>query len=222
MGLEIARLLREGFWSDGDCLELADAVSKTAKFSSVEGTDVRKPDEPAREPVHLWLDFSRPEATLQLLAGIDTPLLIGTTGFTDVQLRKIEAYAAKAPVLLASNTSAGMSQFKKWIHSGVPAGKWDVVLEEEHHREKMDSPSGSAKTLLALLAKKGVTDVSVNAVRAGTIKGVHTVRFISDDEEILIQHRVFDRQTFALGALRGGLGLLKKGRPGLYGMEDVL
>jgi 4-hydroxy-tetrahydrodipicolinate reductase len=183
---------------------------------------VRLVEEPAWEPVHVWIDFSRPEGTLRLLETISTPVLIGTTGFTEGQLEKIKAYAQKQPVLLAPNTSPGMNLMMAFLRR-VPVPEslgFDRVLNEEHHRYKKDAPSGTAKGLLEIL-NEGGPPLQVNVTRAGGIKGTHSVKWVSDEEELVIEHRVIDRKVFAKGALLGARFLLKNKVPGVHRMEEV-
>lgn len=225
MGLEIASLLSEDFNYRGDHYEMADAVSHSALIRSVEGVEVRKIVDDPREPVHAWIDFSRPEGTMALLERIDTPVVIGTTGFSDGEKRRIETYAERRPVLLSANTSPGMNLFFSFLRSlpGKNEMAWvgDTVLFEEHHRHKKDSPSGTAKTLLGLLKEKNFEDVQINVVRAGSNKGVHSIRWISDEEEIEIKHRVFDRKAFARGAITAAAFLIKQTSARMYSMEEV-
>lgn len=221
MGLAIAGLLAEGYQRDRDTLELCDAVGNSGRLTSVEGIEVRHVDEHPREPVHLWLDFSRPAGTMELLETIDCPVVIGTTGFTPEQQVRISEYARRKPVLLCPNTSPGMALMARMLRE-VPMPKdFAVALEEDHHRHKKDSPSGTAKMLLAILEAQGHKDIQVNVTRAGSIVGNHTVRFIADGEEISITHRVSDRKIFANGALLGALFLARQKSPRVYTMDDV-
>jgi 4-hydroxy-tetrahydrodipicolinate reductase len=221
MGLEIAGLLAEGFSRGTDTLELSDAISASGRLSSIDGIPVRLMSEPPREPVHVWIDFSRPAGTIALLEQIDCPVLIGTTGLGDSERTLIDAYARRHPVLLGANTSPGMALMTRMLRSVSVSGDFAAVLEEDHHRHKKDAPSGTAKTLLQILHEQGHPDVQVHVTRAGAIVGTHTVRFIADGEELSLQHRVTDRKVFATGALLGALFLARQKTPRLYGMEDV-
>lgn len=154
---------------------------------------------------------------------MDTPLVIGTTGFNDYQLNKIREYATKHPVLLAPNMSPGMNSMQKVIKalSELKTLGFDAVLSETHHKHKKDSPSGTAKALLETLKEIGYTDVPVNVTRAGAEKGLHKVTFYSDEEVLSIEHRVVDRKVFAKGALLGAAFLIKKKTAGLFSYEEV-
>jgi 4-hydroxy-tetrahydrodipicolinate reductase len=221
MGLEIAALLAEDYAVGSAHLELADAVAASGKVVSIEGVDVRKLDDPPREPVHAWIDFSRPEATVRLLDQIDTPILIGTTGLKAEHLERIERYAETHPVILAANTSLGMNLFFS-ILANLPVLDWvtDVRVTDEHHRLKKDSPSGSALELKRILESKGFTDFEVQSTRAGSVPGTHTVQFYGRGEEFTLIHRVTERKVFAEGALRGIAYLLQQKTPGLHSLTE--
>jgi 4-hydroxy-tetrahydrodipicolinate reductase len=223
VGKEIAALLSDGFVLGDDRFELSDAISESGSLQSIEGIPVRQWGEPEREPVHLWIDFSRPEGTLRLLEQVSTPILIGTTGFTPEQLSYVQAYAKRFPVLLAPNTSPGMKAVLRMTSESAGLGSlgFTTVLEEDHHRFKVDAPSGSAKRLLGLLKEIGFQNTQVHSTRAGSLVGTHTVRWIGEGEEILLQHRVTDRNVFAKGALWGARFLVKQTKAKLYTFEEV-
>ena len=217
MGLEVAALIEEN-----PTLELGDAVASSKRLTSVDGVPVRELSEPAWEPVHAWIDFSRPEATLKLLEHIRTPVVIATTGFTEEGLGTIRKYAKSHPVVFSSNMSPGMNLFQRLMEelpSGAPG--FDVVMDESHHRHKKDAPSGTGKALLGLLAQRGIKHPTVHVTRAGGLPGDHVVRLIAEEEELVLTHRVWDRKVFARGAVEALLFLLKHNKPGLYTMRDV-
>jgi len=222
MGLEIADMLATGYKTGDAYLELADAVVGQSNLSEIEGISTRKIDEPPREPVHVWIDFSRPDATMALLDKVSCPIVIGTTGFDAEQLQRLRAAAETRAVLLAPNMSPGMALLRTML-GALPdqlGEHFQVVLSEDHHKQKVDSPSGTAKQLKALLAERGLDIDTVQVTRAGKIVGNHTIRLISDEEELEITHRAFDRRVFARGALEAAAFLAKQ-KPGWYSMENV-
>jgi 4-hydroxy-tetrahydrodipicolinate reductase len=223
MGQEISSLLAPGFSLQGALLELADAVSGSGKLKSLDGVPVRTLQDPPWQDAHVWIDFSRPEGTMRLLEKIEAPVLIGTTGFSTQERAAIERYASKWPVLLAPNTSPGVARMVKMLRAAAfpEVEGFDVVFEEEHHRHKKDAPSGTAKMLIAVLEGMGARDIQVQVTRAGGIVGNHRVKWIAEDEEIVLEHRVFNRRVFARGALLGALFLAREKRPGLHVMDEV-
>lgn len=222
MGMEICSLLAPGYELRRLQFELADAVVGNSEVVSIEGVATRKVSEPAREPVHVWIDFSRPEATMAMLRQLTCPIVIGTTGFSESDKQQIRGYSESYPVLLTPNTSPGMAIFRRLLDKLPPsmASSFSVVVREAHHRHKQDAPSGTAKLILEILRERGFSDVPTHVTRAGSIIGTHEVEFHSDEEEISLTHRVTDRKVFAKGALEAAAFALKKA-PGIYSMHDV-
>lgn len=223
MGQEVASLLADGFTLGPDAFELSDGVTLSGRLLTLEGMPLRTLNEPEREPVHVWIDFSRPEGTLALLEKTDRPVVICTTGFTPDQRGRLEELARTRPLLLCPNTSPGMKVMNLMIRQAESLSGlgFKAVLEEDHHLSKKDKPSGSAKHLLEVLRQAGYEDVQVHATRAGSIVGNHTVRLIADGEELLVQHRVTERRIFARGALWAAQFLLRQKQPRLYFFDEV-
>ena len=99
---------------------------------------------------------------------------------------------------------------------------FQMVLTEEHHKHKKDSPSGSARRILEVVKGRGYEKIPTHVTRAGGVVGVHTVKLFSDEEELQITHRVENRSVFAKGALLGASFIGQTGRkPGVYRMQDV-
>jgi 4-hydroxy-tetrahydrodipicolinate reductase len=192
------------------------------------------------------VDFSVGESvTSHALACAEAgvPLLVGATGFDSASRRNLERAAARIAVLIAPNTSVGVSVAVQLVSVAAAALglPYDVEIFEAHHSLKRDAPSGTALTLGAAVAAargQSLPDVAVYeragasgpraagsigfvSVRAGDIVGEHTVTFAAAGERLEITHRATERLTFARGALRAAEWLL--GQPaGLYGMKDVL
>jgi 4-hydroxy-tetrahydrodipicolinate reductase len=175
------------------------------------------------------------------VAGV--PLLIGTTGFDEAALGVIKQAAGTIPVLIAPNTSVGVSVVAQLVSTAAVAlgTSYDVEIFEAHHRMKRDAPSGTALALgEAIAGARGQTlkeiavhdrsdlnaprtpgSIGFSSLRAGDIVGEHTVTFAAAGERVEIIHRATDRITFARGALRAADWLA--GQPaGLYGMKNVL
>jgi 4-hydroxy-tetrahydrodipicolinate reductase len=119
---------------------------------------------------------------------------------------------------------------------------YDREIVEMHHRNKIDSPSGTARRLGEILsdASAGLTydeavehgrvgqvgprearEIGMHAIRGGDVVGDHTVIFAADGERVELSHKATNRDTFSRGALRAALWLRGK-PPGLYTMADVL
>jgi 4-hydroxy-tetrahydrodipicolinate reductase len=170
-------------------------------------------------------------------------LLVGATGFDAASRGVLEQAARRIPVLIAPNTSVGVSvvaQLASMAALGL-GPSYDVEIFEAHHRTKRDAPSGTALALgeaiagvrgqalgeVAIYDRTGHSaprspgSIGFSSVRAGDIVGEHTVIFAAAGERVEITHRATDRITFARGALRAAEWLA--GQPaGLYGMKNVL
>ena len=166
--------------------------------------------------------------------------VIGTTGFTESEVREIEDCSKNAPVLLSPNMSLGVNLLFKLVEmvGKVLKGKgFDVEVVEIHHRFKKDAPSGTAVKLADIIrrsmglkrvvhGREGISireegDIGVMALRGGDVVGDHTVHFLGFGERIEITHRATSRDTFAKGAVEAAKWV--KGRePGMYSMLDVI
>lgn len=200
------------------------------------------------DPDHgdVLIDFSAPAAlpvSLEraVMAGI--PLLVGTTGLDDFASRRIEEAALEVAVLRAANTSLGVALLAELVEraAAVLDHRWDVEIVEMHHRQKADSPSGTALALgqaaasgrgiqLADHAERGRDGTGLTraagaigfaSLRGGTVAGDHDVVFAGPDERLILSHRAESRSIFACGALVAARFLHGR-QPGLYSMRDVI
>ena len=201
---------------------------------------------PALAKCDVAIDFSHHAFTSTLLAEAvanNKPLVIGTTGHTELERQEIMDAAASIPIVFASNYSAGVNALF-WLTrkaAQILGGSCDIEVMEMHHRHKIDAPSGTARTLAEILSgaigrnyedsvvfgREGLVgprpanEIGMHSLRGGDVVGDHTVVFASDGERLELTHKASSRMTFASGAVRAALWL--QGRePGLYTMEDVL
>jgi 4-hydroxy-tetrahydrodipicolinate reductase len=191
------------------------------------------------------IDFSAPVATEELLETAlkkPTPLVIATTGLTPHQQNLLEEAAREMPLLYASNMSVGIALLKQLVEKvSATLPDFDIEIVEQHHRHKVDAPSGTALTLGEFAAKgRGLDlekvrvsgrdgqigartkdEIAVMALRGGDIVGRHTVGFYNDGEFLELNHTATSRDTFAKGAIRAAKWLVgqEKGR---YSINDCL
>jgi 4-hydroxy-tetrahydrodipicolinate reductase len=202
---------------------------------------------PPTLPRTVIVDFTTPEVSLQsaqTAAETGRALVVGTTGFTEEQMRRLRDYAVTTPIFWSSNMSVGLNVMLKILPElvrGLGPG-YDMELVEIHHNRKKDSPSGTALMLGECLAgargwnlsetrctaRDGIigerpeTQIGVQAVRGGDVVGVHTVYFLGQGERIELAHHAHSRENFARGALRAASWLVGR-KPGqLYNMQDLL
>jgi 4-hydroxy-tetrahydrodipicolinate reductase len=193
------------------------------------------------------IDFSLPETTGALIDAVvatKKPLVIGTTGHDAAAKSQLAQTANEIPLLIAANFSVGVNALF-WLArqaAGVLGPDFDLEVLEMHHRAKKDSPSGTARRLVEILAEarqfemtrdvrhgrvgdvgpRGAKEIGVHSVRGGDMVGEHSVLFAGMGERLELTHRASNRETFAAGALRAAAWLAGR-KPGrIYDMEDVL
>jgi 4-hydroxy-tetrahydrodipicolinate reductase len=193
----------------------------------------------------LVIDFSAPAATQELIERAlenPKPLVIATTGFNTHQQNLLAEASAVMPVLYSSNMSAGIALLKQLVKKvSATLADFDIEIVEQHHRHKVDAPSGTALTLAEFAAQgRGLDidkvrvsgrdgqigartkdEIAVMALRGGDIVGRHTVGFYNDGEFIELNHTATSRETFSKGAIRAAKWIADKD-PGLYSINDVL
>ena len=225
-------------------------LAPQAGFEVVAGIDAEKGAEDARpvyaafavchEQADVLVDFSAPSALPELLAFAISrrlPCVLGATGYTESDHRRMAEAARQVPVLYSSNMSPGMHVLKylaREAHRLLP--QLDVEIVERHHRGKVDAPSGTALALYEAVKGEGTTpvfgrhgvvgpratgEVGLHAVRGGSLAGEHEVGFYGRGEHLLLTHRAEDRTVLAQGALRAAAFVLQQ-PAGLYGMDNLL
>ena len=183
-------------------------------------------DTSLEKEIDIIIDFSSPESSMLVLEDARSrkiPILIGTTGFNESQLQHIDKISTEVTVLLAANTSSGIAVLKTIITTSRALFLEDSIIEieETHHEEKKDSPSGTALDLKETISSHFPnSDITVESFREGTNPGEHTVRVKLANESIELTHKAEDRSIFASGALIGARWLLSKPK-GLYRMHDI-
>ncbi|HWC61779.1 MAG TPA: 4-hydroxy-tetrahydrodipicolinate reductase [Verrucomicrobiae bacterium] len=198
------------------------------------------------EKCDVVIDFSFHNATLEvaeLCAAHKKALVIGTTGHSDAEQSKIKEFKSKIPMVWSSNYSTGVNTLF-WLTrkaAEILGPAFDLEVVEMHHRLKKDAPSGTAKSLAEILAEvrkqqleevarhgrvgivgeRTSSEIGIHSIRGGDVVGDHTVMFANTGERLELTHKASSRDTFANGALRAALWVVKQ-KPGLYDMQDVL
>jgi len=189
------------------------------------------------------LEFTQKEAVLNNLEQalkLNLKLVIGTTGwYDDLEKAKELVQQYQGGVIYAPNFSVGVNLFFEVVQRAAEVfrnfSQYDVYLLEKHHRNKVDSPSGTAKKIADIILhqinrKKKIVTESLNrrinedemhllCIRAGAIYGEHSVFFDSEGDEIELTHRVRSRVGLATGALVAAEWIRDK--KGFYAFSDV-
>jgi len=156
------------------------------------------------------IDFSRPESTMSLIIEAKEhkkPLVIGTTGFTDIELKLIKEASNEIPIMLSFNMSKGIYYFKKNIEQFLNdnSDSMKCLISETHHTQKVDAPSGTAIELKKFIEindnQKYITSIEIESKRVSDIFGIHEVIFFNDANQISFKHEALSRKIFADGAI---------------------
>jgi 4-hydroxy-tetrahydrodipicolinate reductase len=192
------------------------------------------------------IDFTSHTASLrhlEIAAQKGQAIVIGSTGFTSEELKRVAELSNKTPCFLSPNMSVGVNVMFKvlGIVSAILGDDYNVEIMETHHNMKKDAPSGTAMKMAEIIAaslgrdlekvgvfaRKGLvgertnTEIGIQSLRAGDIVGDHMVMFCGVGERLEFIHRAHSRDNFAKGAIIAAKWLVGK-KNGLYDMQDVL
>lgn len=174
------------------------------------------------------IDFTVPsafKANYRFLAENFKAVVVGTTGWGDIR-DEVIAYFGQCgtPMIYASNFSVGVNVLfaaTDFLSSMLgKAGGYSPYILEMHHCHKLDAPSGTAKSLEAIVDANMGTKADVEAVRCGEIPGIHTVGFEGTVDRITLRHEAFSREGFASGAVDAAL--MTEGLSGVHEFKELL
>ncbi|CAM3341380.1 4-hydroxy-tetrahydrodipicolinate reductase [Zobellia roscoffensis] len=185
------------------------------------------------------IDFSMPSAAFGNLTKCfenGVPVISGTTGWLD---KYDEASALckenKGAFIYASNFSLGVNVFfelNEYLAKMMKnLDQYKVSMEEIHHTQKLDEPSGTAITLAEGIIKNTdykawklenapAGEIPIVSKRIGTTPGTHSIDYSSEVDSIEIKHTAHNREGFALGAVIAAEWIV--GKTGIFTMKDVL
>lgn len=185
------------------------------------------------------IDFSTPDAAFGNITECfknRVPVISGTTGWLDHYAEALEICKQyQAGFIYASNFSLGVNIFFELnAHLAKMMAnleQYKVSMEEIHHTQKLDAPSGTAITLAEgiiknssyekwELDKSDAMTIPIKSVREGMVPGTHSIRYESSVDQIEIRHEAFNREGFALGAVIAAEWI--QGKIGVFTMKDVL
>jgi len=221
-------------------------ISAQAHEMHITGTiDQGDDPEPAIKACDVIIDFSNHQVTpgiADLAAKYHKTMIIGTTGHSEEESRRVLAHTSEIPIVWAGNFSTGVNLlfYLTKIAAGVTDLDFHPEVIEMHHQYKVDAPSGTAVGLVNALKEarssteyktkhgrqgisgaRPVEEIGVHSIRGGSIVGEHTVMLVSNNERIELTHKAQDRSIFADGAMKAAIWANHQA-PGLYDMLDVL
>lgn len=199
-------------------------------------------DEAKLRKADVAIEFSVPEAAFQnisLCLQNKIPVVSGTTGWLNhFEDAKALAKSHQSKFLYASNFSIGVNIFFK-LNSVLAQlmrshPNYNIKMEEIHHTEKKDAPSGTAITLAEQIIEESdynswshpVTNaeksIPIEAYRETGVFGTHIINYTSAIDTISIKHEAHSREGFAQGAVIAAEWLVKQNNSGTFSMDDVL
>jgi 4-hydroxy-tetrahydrodipicolinate reductase len=192
------------------------------------------------------IDFTSRDASidhLRIAAAKGRAIVIGSTGFTTDEVKKIHGMAGDVRCVLSPNMSVGVNVLLKVLAdvARVLGDDYDVEIVEAHHHMKKDAPSGTAMKIAQVVAgslgrdldqvgvysRKGMigertrAEIGIQTLRGGDIVGDHTVMFAGPGERLEFIHRAHSRDNFARGAIMAACWVVGR-KNGIYDMQDVL
>ena len=194
------------------------------------------------------IDFthaSTAEAHAAMAARHGKAFILGSSGLSAAQEAAVAEAAKTVPIVYAANFAPGVNllfALAERMAAALPPEQYDAEIVEMHHRQKVDSPSGTAIGLGRAVARgrgrtleevglesgrhghtcpRGTGPIGFAALRGGQVVGEHTLLFAAGSEHIALTHRSFDRRVYATGAVRAA-GWAVTQPPGLYDMKHVL
>jgi 4-hydroxy-tetrahydrodipicolinate reductase len=175
------------------------------------------------------IEFTQPDTVVQnleRLMELGVPTVTGTTGW-DGELPRIMDLAERqdAALLHAANFSVGVHLFflaaQELARAFRGRQEFRAAIAEEHHRTKLDAPSGTALLLQRrLCAEEPGREFPISSMRSGDAPGTHTLAYQSNYETVTLSHVTLDRRVFAAGALSAAEWL--PGRSGVFTFEQML
>lgn len=191
--------------------------------------------------VDVAIEFTTPEFAvnnINICLSANTPIVVGTTGWYD-RFTEVEESVEQndGSLLYATNCSIGVNLFfklnKHLANMMDKHSEYKVSMEEIHHTQKLDAPSGTAITLAegildnlsskdkwVLGNEENANELPITAKRIENVPGTHEVIYSSEIDDIEIKHTAHNRAGFAMGAVVAAEYIYDK--KGIFTMEDVL
>ena len=213
---------------------------------SLNGIRIQQNNMEAFKKTDVIIDFSTPKASLEILnyaKKFKKKVVIGTTGFNSKQNNLMKNYSKKIAIFKSGNRSLGINllEYIVSIFSKKIPSNYQIGISDDHHRRKVDYPSGTALMLANAVSKgknknlesiKGKmflnksgslqkNKINFFISRKGNTIGKHSVNFNNKIENIELKHTAFSRDLFADGALNAAVWISKRNR-GLFSMQDML
>ena len=203
------KVILSGYGKMGHMIEKelkARGIELVEASENITGTD------PAVAAECVCIDFTTPEAfraNYPFIATHFKAAVIGTTGWNDICADVFRAFEeAGTPMIHASNFSLGVNAlFAAAARASalLKGAGYTPEIEEIHHIHKLDAPSGTAKTLGAIVEAELCEKPEISSIREGEVPGIHTLTLTSTCDKLTFRHEAFSREGFAKGAVAAAL-----------------
>lgn len=181
-----------------------------------------------KDKIDVYIDCTASSAFMQnynAYKEINRPIVIATTGFSDIQLKDIMELSKGIPIIKSANFSIGVYKYLKIIEyaASILEDDFEVGIIEKHHKNKKDRPSGTANEIIRVIKQvRPNNQIDVESIRLFDIVGQHELYFYgTTGETIELSHRIFNRESFASGAVTAAKWIFTM-KNGLYSMSDML
>ena len=171
------------------------------------------------------IDVSSPEAFEDIVKFSElnkSALIIASTGHSNEQIESLKRLSNSIPIMMVPNLSRGINFIKKLLSDNeLSVFSKKVKINEIHHKNKKDSPSGTALELEKIIEEKNKEiEISINSTRDESSVGVHSIKIIMENESIELKHEAKSRDIFAQGAI-SAINLIAGKTPGIYSLSDL-
>lgn len=230
--------MRIALFGYGKMGKMIEQVALSRNHEIVAKIDVDS-DSPDFKNIDVAIDFSMPTAAFQNISQClenEVPIISGTTGWLENYDEAVKlCKEKKGAFIYASNFSLGVNVFfelNEYLAGMMNNLKdYKISMEEIHHTQKLDAPSGTAITLAEGIISnsdfneweldgKDDTKIPITSKRIGMTPGTHTVNYENEIDAIKIKHTAHNREGFAQGAVIAAEWI--HGKTGVFTMKDVL
>ncbi len=230
--------MRIGLFGYGKMGKMIEKLAQERGHTIVARIDVDT-EEMKFDDMDVAIDFSTPDSAFANISACmehGVPVICGTTGWLNKYDRAVSICEEKGGAFIyASNFSLGVNIFfdlnEKLAKMMQPLKQYSVSMEEIHHSQKLDAPSGTAITLAEGIIENSEynswkldhaeeNEIPIVSKRTGTVPGTHSISYNSQVDQIEIKHTAHNREGFALGAIIAAEWII--GKKGVFTMKDVL
>lgn len=154
--------------------------------------------------VSLVIDFASHESSVvsaEFCLKNNIPLIIGSTGQTKEENKRIEEISKKVKIIRKANFSKGIDVLKQFIETVLKLKPERFEIIEKHHKNKKDAPSGTALELEKTIRQNFDGDIKIKSIREGEEMGEHEIVAFFGDEKLSFKHNVYSRNAFIVGVV---------------------